>query len=101
MRTALPAGEDKLGTLTPGQRAEFEAKARTLGLDARELAAQDPDTAAQRIAAQNQLSARQAATGQAMREQIMREREQTITRLHALLKQMNDAQAKALARAAR
>lgn len=90
--------EDKLRTLTPGQRSEFEAKARTLGLDAKSLAELDPDTAGQQIAARNQLSARQAATGQAMQDQILREREQTITRLHALLKLMNDARAKALSR---
>ncbi|MEO7744190.1 MAG: hypothetical protein ABIR98_14735 [Usitatibacter sp.] len=91
--------EEKLRTFTPGQRSEFEAKARTLGLDAKSLAALDADTAGQQIAAQNRLSARQAATGQAMQDQIMREREQTITRLLALLKLMNDAQAKALGKA--
>lgn len=93
--------EDTLRTLTPGQRSEFEAKARTLGLDASWLAGLDADTAGQQIAARNQLSARQAATGQAMQDQILREREQTINRLHALLKLMNDARAKALARTPR
>ena len=93
--------EDKLRTLTPGQRSEFEAKARTLGLEARALAALDADSAGQQIAARNQLSPRQAATAKAMQEQILREREQTITRLLALLKVRNDAQAKAAPRAAR
>ena len=93
--------EDKLRTLTPGQRSEFEAKARTLGLDARALAALDAETAGQQVGARNQLSPRQAATGQAMQEQILREREQTITRLLGLLKLMNDAQAKGLARVPR
>jgi hypothetical protein len=93
--------EDKLRILTPGQRSEFEAKARTLGLEAWALAALDADTAGQQIAARNQLSPRQAATGQAMQDQILREREQTITRLLALLKLMNDAQGKGLARTAR
>ena len=93
--------EDMLSILTPGQRSEFEAKARTLGLDARSLAALDADSAAQQIAARNQLSPRQAATGQAMQDQILREREQTITRLHALLKLMNDARAKGLPRTPR
>lgn len=93
--------EDKLRTLTPGQRSEFEAKARTLGLEARALAALDAESAGQQIAARNQLSPRQAATGQAMQDQILREREQTISRLLALLKLMNDAQAKAAPRAAR
>ena len=92
---------EKLGSLTPGQRSEFEAKARTLGLEAASLAAEEPDAAAQRISAQNQLSPRQAALGGAMRDQIMREREQTITRLMALLKQMNDAHARAAAKAPR
>jgi hypothetical protein len=64
--------EEKLRTLTPGQRSEFEAKSRTLGLDARSLAALDADTAARQIAARDQLSARQAATSQAMRDQILR-----------------------------
>lgn len=48
-----------------------------------------------------ELSPRQAATGQAMQDQILREREQTITRLQGLLKLMNDAQAKGLPRARR
>ena len=93
--------EEKLRTLTPGQRSEFEAKARTLGIEARSLAAQDYEAAAQRVAAQNQLSPRQAATGQAMQDQIMREREQTISRLHALLKVMHDAQQATLRKAGR
>ena len=93
--------EEKLRILTPGQRSEFEAKARTLGIEAGSLASQDFETAAQRVAAQNQLSPRQAATGQAMQDQIMKEREQTISRLLALLKLMNDAQAKGLPRGLR
>ncbi len=93
--------EGKLSSLTPGQRSEFEAKARTLGLDARSLAALDAEVAGQQIAAQNKLSVRQATTGQAMQDQIMREREQTITRLLALLKLMNDGKAKGLPRALR
>ena len=93
--------EQKLGTLTPGQRAEFEAKARTLGLEAASLAADDTETAGRRIAAQRQLSVRQASLGQAMQDQIMREREQTIARLDALLKQMNDAYARDLGRVLR
>jgi hypothetical protein len=93
--------QEKLRSLTPGQRSEFEAKARTLGLEAASLAAEESEVAAQRISARNQLSPRQAALGQAMRDQIMREREQTITRLMALLKQMNDAHARAAARTPR
>ena len=100
MKTPSPAGpegmtaEEKLRTLTPGQRSEFEAKARTLGLEARSLAAMDVEAAGQLVSAQNRLSPRQAATGQAMQDQILREREQTISRLLAMLKQMNDAKAR-------
>ena len=93
--------EEKLRTLTPGQRSEFEAKSRTLGLDAKALAALDAETAGRQIAARDQLSARQATTSRAMQEQILREREQTITRLLAILKLMNDAQARSLARTTR
>jgi hypothetical protein len=98
---ATRTGEQKLATLTPGQRSEFEAKARTLGLEAISLAGEDHESAARLIDARNQLSTRQATLGKEMQEQILRERGQTIARLQAILKQMNEAHARELAKAQR